>query len=177
MSSGSATRTWADSPFRAPDVTDTIDGTGARLYLSAGSPMVQSSTAPDGITVVELVARGRSRTSGCCANGHAPTKTLSPKHSRPPSPRTCRPAWSTNPRPYLDIARQIEVLNLLHELHQQARTVVAVLHDLNRPVSSPTALSVVTDPAPDSNSTSPSAPSRPSVSAWPTPTLTSKPCA
>jgi ABC-type cobalamin/Fe3+-siderophores transport system ATPase subunit len=35
------------------------------------------------------------------------------------------------PTTYLDIAHQIEVLNLLHDLNGQGRTIVAVLHDLN----------------------------------------------
>ncbi|MFD6388610.1 hypothetical protein [Nocardia sp. NPDC060259] len=94
--------------------------------------MAQSATAPDGITVVELVARGRfphqrplrqwSRADeGAAAQALSATVTAD-----------LSTAWSTNLRPYLDIAHRIQVLNLLHELHQQARAVVAVLHDLNR---------------------------------------------
>ncbi|MGV8950570.1 MAG: Fe(3+) dicitrate ABC transporter ATP-binding protein FecE, partial [Cypionkella sp.] len=32
---------------------------------------------------------------------------------------------------FLDIAHQMDVLNLLHELNMAGRTIVAVLHDLN----------------------------------------------
>ena len=35
------------------------------------------------------------------------------------------------PTTYLDIAHQIEVLDLCARLHEEGRTVVAVLHDLN----------------------------------------------
>ena len=35
------------------------------------------------------------------------------------------------PTTYLDIAHQMDVLNLLHELNTAGRTIVAVLHDLN----------------------------------------------
>ena len=35
------------------------------------------------------------------------------------------------PTTFLDIAHQVEVLDLCSELHRQGRTLVAVLHDLN----------------------------------------------
>lgn len=35
------------------------------------------------------------------------------------------------PTTYLDLAHQIEVLDLLYQLNQQGRTIVMVLHDLN----------------------------------------------
>jgi iron complex transport system ATP-binding protein len=36
------------------------------------------------------------------------------------------------PTTYLDIAHQMEILDLLHELNQAGRTIVMVLHDLNQ---------------------------------------------
>ncbi|MDZ4876026.1 MAG: putative siderophore transport system ATP-binding protein YusV [Chroococcidiopsis cubana SAG 39.79] len=36
------------------------------------------------------------------------------------------------PTTFLDLAHQIEVLDLLYELNHQGRTIVMVLHDLNQ---------------------------------------------
>ncbi len=117
----------------------------------------QSSTAPDGITVADLVARGR----------HPSPRLLRP-WSREPA-RAVRAAMAQTavdtlagrlvdelsggqrqrvwlamalaqstplllldePITFLDIAHQVEVLDLCAELHRAGRTLVAVLHDLN----------------------------------------------
>ncbi|WP_084628635.1 ABC transporter ATP-binding protein [Amycolatopsis nigrescens] len=118
----------------------------------------QSSIAPDGITVADLVARGRY-----------PHQRLLRQWSREDAAVVDRAMRSTGvldlaerlvdelsggqrqrvwlamalaqetdlllldePTTYLDIAHQIDILDLCAELHsQQGRTLVAVLHDLN----------------------------------------------
>jgi iron-siderophore transport system ATP-binding protein len=117
----------------------------------------QTSTAPDGITVADLVARGRH-----------PHQSLLRQWSRDDE-RAVREAMAQTrvddlaerlvdelsggqrqrvwlamalaqetplllldePTTFLDIAHQMEVLDLCAELHEQGRTLVAVLHDLN----------------------------------------------
>jgi iron complex transport system ATP-binding protein len=117
----------------------------------------QSSTAPDGITVADLVARGRH-----------PHQSLLRQWSRDDE-RAVRAAMAQTrvddlagrlvdelsggqrqrvwlamalaqetplllldePTTFLDIAHQMEVLDLCAELHEHGRTLVAVLHDLN----------------------------------------------
>ena len=119
----------------------------------------QSSIAPDGITVADLVARGRyphqgllrqwsprgradrgrspwrrpaSATSPTATSTNSPAASASASGSPwrwPSRPRCC---CSTSRRRILDIPHQIEVLDLCAELHEeQGRTLVAVLHDLN----------------------------------------------
>jgi iron complex transport system ATP-binding protein len=117
----------------------------------------QSSTAPDGITVVDLVARGRhphqrllrqwSRederavTEAMAQTGvDALAERLVDELSGGQRQRVwiaMALAQSTplllldEPITFLDIAHQIEVLELCATLHAQGRTLVAVLHDLN----------------------------------------------
>ena len=118
----------------------------------------QSSTAPDGITVAELVARGRYPhqsilrrwssddeqvvTESMEATGVA---DLAERAVDELSGGQRQRVWLAmalaqqtplllldEPTTYLDIAHQIEVLDLCAELHErQGRTLVAVLHDLN----------------------------------------------
>ncbi|GLY00219.1 MULTISPECIES: ABC transporter ATP-binding protein [Actinoplanes] len=118
----------------------------------------QSSTAPDGITVAELVARGRYPhqsilrrwssddeqvvTESMTATGIA---DLADRNVDELSGGQRQRVWIAmalaqqtplllldEPTTYLDIAHQIEVLDLCAELHErQGRTLVAVLHDLN----------------------------------------------
>ena len=117
----------------------------------------QTATAPDGITVADLVARGRF-----------PHQRLLRQWSRDDEAAVARAMVATGvdglaeravdelsggqrqrvwlamvlaqetpillldePTTYLDIAHQIEVLDLCAQLHEEGRTVVAVLHDLN----------------------------------------------
>ncbi len=118
----------------------------------------QTSIAPDGITVADLVARGRyphqrllrqwSRTDErVVAEALAATNVLD-LADRPVdelSGGQRQRVWLAmvlaqqtsvllldEPTTFLDIAHQIEMLDLCADLHeQQGRTLVAVLHDLN----------------------------------------------
>jgi iron complex transport system ATP-binding protein len=118
----------------------------------------QSSIAPDGITVSDLVARGRH-----------PHQRLLRQWSRDDERAVAQALEATNttdlagrfvdelsggqrqrvwlamalaqetqillldePTTFLDIAHQIEVLDLCADLHEQGRTLVMVLHDLNQ---------------------------------------------
>lgn len=118
----------------------------------------QTSTAPDGITVAELVARGRYPHQGLfrqwspddervvqesmAATGVA---DLADRAVDELSGGQRQRVWIAmalaqetplllldEPTTYLDIAHQIEILDLCARLHEeQGRTLVAVLHDLN----------------------------------------------
>ena len=105
----------------------------------------QSPIAPDGITVADLVARGRYRTRSCCASGRATTSARSPRRcdatgtadlaERPVdelSGGQRQRVWMAmalaqetpillldEPTTFLDIAHQIEVLDLCAELHER----------------------------------------------------------
>lgn len=117
----------------------------------------QSSIAPDGITVTELVARGRyphqsflrqwsQNDERMVAEAMGATK-ITDLADRPVdalSGGQRQRVWIAmvlaqetpillldEPTTYLDIAHQIEILDLLSKLNSQGRTVVVVLHDLN----------------------------------------------
>jgi iron complex transport system ATP-binding protein len=117
----------------------------------------QTSVAPDGVTVADLVARGRhpyqrllrqwSREDEQAvrdAMAQTAVDTLADRLVDELSGGQRQRAWlamalaqSTplllldEPTTFLDIAHQVEVLDLCAELHSQGRTLVAVLHDLN----------------------------------------------
>jgi iron complex transport system ATP-binding protein len=117
----------------------------------------QSSIAPDGITVADLVARGRyphqrllrqwSRDDErAVAEAMAATRVtdLADRLVDELSGGQRQRVWLAmalaqqtpillldEPTTFLDIAHQVEVLDLCAELHAQGRTLVAVLHDLN----------------------------------------------
>ncbi|AXK37704.1 ABC transporter ATP-binding protein [Streptomyces armeniacus] len=117
----------------------------------------QSSIAPDGITVADLVARGRYPHQGLLRQWsrdderivtEAMTSTgvadLADRFVEELSGGQRQRVWIAmalaqetplllldEPTTYLDIAHQIEVLDLCAGLHESGRTVVAVLHDLN----------------------------------------------
>jgi iron complex transport system ATP-binding protein len=127
--------------------------TSRRLAL-----LPQHPTAPDGITVVDLVARGRfphqrllrqwspqdeaAVTRAMAATGVA---DLADRPAGELSGGQRQRVWLAmvlaqdtglllldEPTTFLDIAHQIEVLDLCRDLHEeQGRTLVAVLHDLN----------------------------------------------
>lgn len=125
----------------------------ARLGL-----LPQTATAPDGIGVAELVARGRfahqrllrqwSRQDQQAVDealDRTGTTELADRRVDELSGGQRQRVWIAmvlaqqsptilldEPTTFLDIAHQIEVLNVLHTLHRQERTVVAVLHDLNQ---------------------------------------------
>lgn len=118
----------------------------------------QSPVAPEGLTVYELVAQGRYPHQGWFQQwsdqdeqvvqealaitnmaefAHRPLDTLSGGQRQR--------AWIAmalaqqteillldEPTTFLDLAYQLEVLDLLHDLNEQGRTIVMVLHDLNQ---------------------------------------------
>ncbi|WP_419993782.1 ABC transporter ATP-binding protein [Streptomyces boninensis] len=118
----------------------------------------QSSIAPDGITVADLVARGRYPHQGLLRQWSRDDERiveesmaatgvgeLADRYVDELSGGQRQRVWIAmalaqqtplllldEPTTYLDIQHQIEVLDLCAELHEeQGRTLVAVLHDLN----------------------------------------------
>ncbi|MGW2720589.1 ABC transporter ATP-binding protein [Streptomyces sp. NPDC001492] len=118
----------------------------------------QSSIAPDGITVADLVGRGRYPHQGILRQWSAEDERvvqesmartgvagLADRHVDELSGGQRQRVWIAmalaqqtplllldEPTTYLDIQHQIDVLDLCAELHEeQGRTLVAVLHDLN----------------------------------------------
>ncbi|AZC19266.1 ABC transporter ATP-binding protein [Pseudomonas sp. CMR5c] len=118
----------------------------------------QSAMAPDGITVAELVARGRyphqsflrqwspeDERAVLAAMAATRVETLAERLLDELSGGQRQRVWIAmvlaqetpillldEPTTYLDIVHQIELLELLAELNRQGRTIVAVLHDLNQ---------------------------------------------
>ena len=118
----------------------------------------QSATAPDGITVADLVARGRyphqsflrqwSKTDEQAVQQAMAATGVAELAERPLNELSGgqrQRVWIAmvlaqqtpillldEPTTYLDIAHQIELLDLLADLNRQGHTVVAVLHDLNQ---------------------------------------------
>ena len=118
----------------------------------------QSSVAPDGITVADLVARGRyphqkllrqwSRTDEeivVCALAATNVADLADRSVDELSGGQRQRVWLAmalaqqtdlllldEPTTFLDIAHQFEVMDLCARLHEEGRTLVAVLHDLNQ---------------------------------------------
>lgn len=118
----------------------------------------QSPTAPEGLTVHELVAQGRYphqnwfqqwsgederivaealKTTNLTMFADRPVDTLS-GGQRQRAWIAMALAQQTDvllldePTTYLDLAYQIDVLDLLAELNEQGRTIIMVLHDLNQ---------------------------------------------
>lgn len=118
----------------------------------------QTSTAPDGITVMDLVARGRFPHQSMlkqwsAADERAVAKAmdatdiadLADRHINELSGGQRQRVWLAlvvaqespimlldEPTTYLDISHQLEILNLCRQLHRSGNyTLVAVLHDLN----------------------------------------------
>ncbi|HKS13955.1 MAG TPA: ABC transporter ATP-binding protein [Pseudomonas sp.] len=118
----------------------------------------QSAQAPDGISVAELVARGRYPHQSFLqqwskADEQAVRQAMAATQVTALAERMIdelsggqrQRVWIAmvlaqqtplllldEPTTYLDIAHQIELLELLADLNRQGRTVVAVLHDLNQ---------------------------------------------
>ncbi|MFI6444091.1 ABC transporter ATP-binding protein [Kitasatospora sp. NPDC050543] len=135
-----------------------IAGRPAKRVARTLGLLPQSSIAPDGITVAELVSRGRYPHQGLlrqwsredervvdesmAATGVA---DLAERQVDELSGGQRQRVWIAmalaqqtplllldEPTTYLDIAHQIEILDLCARLHEeQGRTLVAVLHDLN----------------------------------------------
>lgn len=118
----------------------------------------QSPQAPDGLTVYELVAQGRYPHQGMFQQWSAQDERLVHEalEMTGTSEFAARPletlsggqrqrVWIAmalaqqteillldEPTTFLDLAYQLEVLDLLHDLNEQGRTIVMVLHDLNQ---------------------------------------------
>ncbi|GAA4058143.1 ABC transporter ATP-binding protein [Nonomuraea soli] len=118
----------------------------------------QSAVVPDGITVADLVGRGRyphqrlmrqwsSADAAAVASAMAATDVtdLAERRVDELSGGQRQRAWLAmalaqetpillldEPTTFLDISHQIEVLDLCADLHEEGRTLVAVLHDLNQ---------------------------------------------
>lgn len=117
----------------------------------------QSSTAPDGITVANLIAHGRypyqsllqqwsdeDEKAVLTAMELTNTTSLSHRFVDELSGGQRQRVWVAmvlaqqtplllldEPTTYLDIAHQIDLLELFKDLNEQGNTLVAVLHDLN----------------------------------------------
>jgi iron complex transport system ATP-binding protein len=118
----------------------------------------QSPTAPAGLTVYELVAQGRyphqswfqqwSAEDSRCTQEALVITDLTHMADRPLdtlSGGQRQRAWIAmalaqeteillldEPTTFLDLAYQLEVLDLLHDLNERGRTIIMVLHDLNQ---------------------------------------------
>ncbi|MFJ4855553.1 ABC transporter ATP-binding protein [Streptomyces sp. NPDC088730] len=141
-----------------------LDGAGIATYRSREVArrlglLPQSSTAPGGITVGDLVARGRYPHQGMLKQWSADDETavldamrqtgvldLADRPVDDLSGGQRQRVWLSmvlaqqtsillldEPTTFLDIAHQVEVLDLCAGLHaRKGHTVVAVLHDLNQ---------------------------------------------
>jgi iron complex transport system ATP-binding protein len=118
----------------------------------------QTSTAPDGITIVDLVSRGRhphrSMFNSWTAEDEAAVREalartgltdLSRRYVDELSGGQRQRVWIAlslaqqtpillldEPTTYLDLSHQLDVLDLCRSLNAEGRTLVAVLHDLNQ---------------------------------------------
>ena len=125
----------------------------------------QSSTAPDGIRVADLVARGRAPYQSLfrqwdADDEQAVADALSATRLTDISGGQRQRVWIAmllaqqtpimlldEPTTFLDIAHQYELLELLRDFHEQGKTIVAVLHDLNQAARYADHLIVVKDGA------------------------------
>ena len=136
---------------------DPIAGWPAKKLARTLGLLPQSPISPDGITVADLVSRGRyphqsllrqwsREDEKVVAESMAATgvQDLAGRHVDELSGGQRQRVWIAmalaqqtplllldEPTTFLDIAHQIEVLDLCAALHEEGRTVVAVLHDLN----------------------------------------------
>ena len=131
----------------------------------------QSSIVPDGITVADLVGRGRyphqrlmrqwsreDEVAVAAAMESTDVTALADRCVDELSGGQRQRVWLAmalaqetpillldEPTTFLDIAHQIEVLDLCADLHERGRTLVAVLHDLNQACRYATHLIVMRD--------------------------------
>lgn len=135
-----------------------IHDVGAKSVARILGLLPQSASAPDGITVAELVGRGRHphqrRFGGWTRNDYSSVASaLSATQTTDLAERTVEElsggqrqrVWIAmalaqetdillldEPTTFLDVAHQIEILDLLVDMNQsRATTIVMVLHDLN----------------------------------------------
>lgn len=140
----------------------TLDGKAISQYKAKDAARIigllpQSSIAPDGITVMDLVARGRYPHQGLIRQWSPDDQAAVENAMRATHVDTLRGrqvdelsggqrqrVWAAmalaqqtpillldEPTTFLDIAHQIELLDLFADLHEAGNTIVAVLHDLN----------------------------------------------
>ncbi|MFT3875034.1 MAG: ABC transporter ATP-binding protein [Propioniciclava sp.] len=136
-----------------------IGGMNSKQFARAVALLPQSAVAPDGITVGDLVARGRFPHQGMFrqwskqdeqaviwAMERTRTIELADRRVAELSGGQRQRVWIAmalaqqteillldEPTTYLDLAHQLEVLDLCRELvEEHGKTVVAVLHDLNQ---------------------------------------------
>jgi ABC-type cobalamin/Fe3+-siderophores transport system ATPase subunit len=143
--------------------TVTLDGQnvhkmGGKEFAREIGLLPQSSIAPEGITVVDLVSRGRfpyqklfkqwtdvdelavrtalaatrltelsKRTVDALSGGQRQRVWLAMALAQ-----ETKILLLDEPTTYLDLAHQLEVLELCRKFHREGRTLVAVLHDLNQ---------------------------------------------
>jgi iron complex transport system ATP-binding protein len=149
--------------MRSDEGTASLDGTDVHKYPSKQLATVlgllpQQPIAPEGITVADLVGRGRFPRQGLFrqwtsdddtavaeALRSTGTEDLAGRHIEELSGGQRQRVWIAmalaqqtdillldEPTTFLDVTHQIEVLDLLQELNQErGTTVVMVLHDLN----------------------------------------------
>lgn len=146
---------------------------GARRVARRLGMLPQSPTAPEDILVEDLVARGRYPYQGLirqwgqederavdAAMSAAGVSALAGRSVRELSGGQRQRVWIAmalaqetdlllldEPTTYLDLAHQLEVLDLAAHLHREGRTVVAVLHDLHLAFRYATHLVVMKDGA------------------------------
>ncbi|MGB3375998.1 MAG: ABC transporter ATP-binding protein [Microbacterium sp.] len=139
------------------DGRDVVDFGAKELARRIGL-LPQTSTAPEGISVIDLVSRGRHPHQGpfrrwSAADERAVADALHRTRLTDMSTRIVdelsggqrQRVWIAmalaqgtplllldEPTTYLDIAHQIDVLDLCTRLHREGRTLVAVLHDINQ---------------------------------------------
>ncbi len=135
----------------------TIHSMPARKVARTLGLLPQSSIAPEGITVGDLVGRGRYPHQSLLRQwsaedervvqesmAHTGVADLAERYVDELSGGQRQRVWIAmalaqqtplllldEPTTYLDIQHQIDVLDLCADLHEQGRTLVAVLHDLN----------------------------------------------
>jgi ABC-type cobalamin/Fe3+-siderophores transport system ATPase subunit len=143
--------------------TVVLDGAAISSYRSKEVArrlglLPQTATAPDGISVADLVARGRyphqkllrqwtpeDEDQVAAAMEATGVTALADRAVDELSGGQRQRVWMAmalaqqtgillldEPTTYLDIAFQIEILDLCADLNEQGRTLVAVLHDLNQ---------------------------------------------
>lgn len=146
-------------PVRGEMLLDgrSIAGMPAKALARQVGLLPQTSLAPDGIVVADLVSRGRYAHQGLIRqwstdDAAAVAAALNATHTTELSARLVdelsggqrQRVWVAmalaqetpillldEPTTFLDIAHQIELLELFRRLHGEGRTLVAVLHDLN----------------------------------------------
>ncbi|MYY03134.1 MULTISPECIES: ABC transporter ATP-binding protein [unclassified Streptomyces] len=150
-------------PRRGAVLLDGCELTGfpAKQIARTIGVLPQSPTPPDGITVADLVARGRQPHQKWWqqwseADEHAVADALERTNTAGLADRPVdelsggqrQRVWIAmalaqdtelllldEPTTYLDVAHQVEVLDLVRRLNlERGRTVVAVLHDLNQAI-------------------------------------------